>query len=107
MRVFVSCDAAQMSIRMVRSDGSEIADADTLRVMSNDFLLLGGDEIFTPVMPSGGFNIPQGTPQVRDILVSWFRGHGGRMHADDFFDPENLRWNRPDPVPLECRLSVD
>jgi len=107
MRVFVSCIADQMSIRMLRPDGSEIADADTLRIMSNDFLLLGGDEIFTPVMPAGGFATPNGTPLVRDTLVNWFRGHGGRMHADDFFDPDALRWNRPDPMPPECRLSVD
>ena len=107
MRVFVTCDADQMSIRMVRQDGSEIADADTLRVMSNDFLLLGGDEIFTPVMPEGGFVTPNGTPLVRDTLVNWFRGHGGRMHGDDFFDQDVLRWNRPDPMPPECGLSAD
>ena len=32
MRVFVSCIADQMSIRMVRPDGSEIDDDDALRV---------------------------------------------------------------------------
>jgi 2',3'-cyclic-nucleotide 2'-phosphodiesterase (5'-nucleotidase family) len=107
MRVFVTCDADQMSIRMVRQDGSEIADADTLRVMSNDFLLLGGDGIFLPVMPEGGFTTPNGTPLVRDTLVNWFRSHGGRMHGDDFFDQDAPRWNRPDPMPPECRLSAD
>ena len=107
MRVFVSCDADQMSIRMVRPDGSEIADDEALRVMANDFLLLGGDGIFVPVMPEGGFSMRNGTPLVRDTLVSWFRSRGGRMHADDFLDPENLRWNRPNPLPPECRLSGD
>jgi len=107
MRVFVSCDNDKMHLRMLRPDGSEITDEEMLRVVANDFLLLGGDEIFTPVTPAGGFNIPQGMPQVRDILVSWFRSHGGRMHADDFYDPQALRWNRPDPMPPECRLSAD
>lgn len=107
MRVFVTCDADHMSIRMVRPDGSEISDSETVRVLSNDFLLLGGDGIFAPVMPEGGFVIPYGTPMVRDVLVDWFRSHGGRMHADDFFDPESLRWNRPDPMSPECRLSAD
>jgi hypothetical protein len=48
--------------------------------------------------------LPDGTPLVRDTLVTWFRNRGGSMSADDFFDPENLRWNRPDPMPAECRL---
>jgi len=107
MRVFVSCDADQMSIRMLRPDGSEIADEDTLQVMTNDFLLLGGDEVFVPVIPAGGFDIPYGTPLVRDILVDWFKSRAGRMHADDFFNPDAMRWNRPEPMPPECRLSTD
>jgi len=107
MRVFVSCDSDQMHLRMVRPDGSEITDSEILKVVTNDFLLLGGDEIFTPVIPTGGFDIPYGTPMVRDMLVNWFKERGGRIHADDFFDPDNRRWNRPDPMPPECRLSAD
>ena len=105
MRVFVSCNSLDMIVRMVRPDGSEIADTDTVRVVANDFLLLGGDGILTPVMPGDGFDMPYGTPLVRDELVGWFRQQGGRMHADDFFDPDNLRWNLPDEVPAECQLS--
>jgi 2',3'-cyclic-nucleotide 2'-phosphodiesterase (5'-nucleotidase family) len=104
MRVFVSCDESLMSVQMLRPDGSEISDAETVRVVANDFLLLGGDEIFTVVTPEGGFKVPNGTPLVRDTLVAWFRSRGGRMHADDFFDPESRRWNRPEPMPANCRL---
>ena len=107
MRVFVSCNADQMAIQLVRPDGSAISDDDTVRVLANDFLLLGGDGIFVPVMPEGGFIMSNGTPMVRDVLVRWFKERGGRMHADDFFDPDNRRWNRPDPMPPECRLSAD
>ena len=106
MRVFVSCDNAQMSIRMIRSDGSTIEDADTLRVATNDFLLLGGDGIMVPVTPEGGFNIPSGKPLVRDILVEWFKRRGGTMNAGEFRDPENLRWNLPDPLPEVCSLPA-
>jgi len=107
MRVFVRCEAGQMSIQMIRSDGSEIEDTDTLRVVANDFLLLGGDDILTPVIPKGGFEIANGTPLVRDTLVEWFRRRGGRMNAAEFRDPENLRWNLPDPLPGDCSFSVD
>jgi 5'-nucleotidase len=105
MQVFVSCDANQMTISMLRPDGSEITDDEMLRVVANDFLLLGGDDIFTPVIPEGGFGVPNSTPLVRDTLVSWFRKRGGSMSADDFYDPESLRWNRPEPMPADCRLK--
>jgi 5'-nucleotidase len=106
MRVFVSCDNGQMSIRMIKSDGSAIEDANALRVATNDFLLLGGDDIMTPVIPEGGFNIPNGKPLVRDVLVDWFRRRGGTMNADEFRDPENLRWNLPDSLPEVCSFPA-
>jgi hypothetical protein len=95
-----------LSIRMIKSDGSAIEDADTLRVVTNDFLLLGGDDIMTPVIPEGGFDIPNGKPLVRDILVDWFKRRGGTMNADEFRDPENLRWNLPDPMPEACSFPA-
>jgi 5'-nucleotidase len=107
MRVFVGCEAGQMSIQMIGPDGSEIEDTDILRVVANDFLLLGGDDILTPVIPEGGFNIPSGTPLVRDTLVDWFKRRGGRMNAAEFRDPENLRWNLPDPLPENCSFVID
>lgn len=105
MQVFVSCNSSDMTVRMVRPDGSKIGDADTVRIVSNDFLLLGGDDIFTPAMPEDGFAIPYGTPMVRDMLVEWFRQTGGTLSADDFYDPDNLRWNLPGEIPEDCKLS--
>lgn len=107
MRVVVSCEAGQLSVQMIKSDGSEIQDSDTLQVVANDFLLLGGDNVLTPVIPEGGFDIPNGTPLVRDTLVDWFKRRGGSMNAAEFRDPENLRWNLPDPLPDDCSYSSD
>ena len=107
MRVFVSCEAGQMSVKMIKSDGSEIQDSDTLQVVANDFLLLGGDNVLTPAIPEGGFDIPNSTPLVRDTLVDWFKRRGGSMNAAEFRDPENLRWNLPDPLPDDCSYSSD
>jgi 5'-nucleotidase len=107
MRVFVGCDAGKMSVRMLTTDGREIGDADKLKVVVNDFLLMGGDDILTPVIPEGGFEIPRNTPLVRDTLVDWFSGRGGRLSADEFFDSDKPRWNRPDPMPAECSFSSD
>jgi 2',3'-cyclic-nucleotide 2'-phosphodiesterase (5'-nucleotidase family) len=107
MRVYVSCEADEMQVRMLRPDGSEIADDEVLRVVANDFLLLGGDDILTPVIPEEGFPIPNGTPLVRDTLVKWFRANPGSMMPDEFVDPEALRWNLPAELPAECQLSAD
>jgi len=106
MRVFVRCDTGNMSIQMVRPDGSEIDDSDVLRVVAQDFLLLGGDDVLTPAIPEGGFEVPYSTPLVRDVLVEWFRRRGGSMNASEFYDPENLRWNLPDPLPSDCVYSA-
>ena len=105
MRVFVSCDANRMNVRLLRPDGSEIGDGDTLRVVANDFLLLGGDEILTPVIPDGGFASQNGTPLVRDTIVEWFRANPGRINPNDFIDPDQLRWNLPPELPADCELS--
>jgi 5'-nucleotidase len=98
MRVFVVCNASKMSIQMIRSDGRD--------VVANDFLLLGGDNVLTPVMPEGGFDVPYGTPLVRDTLVDWFKRRGGTMNASEFFAPDNLRWNLPDPLPESCSFPT-
>ena len=107
MRTFVTCDAGQMSVQMIRNDGREIQDSDTLRVVANDFLLLGGDHVLTPAIPEGGFEMPRETLLVRDTLVEWFRNRGGSMNAVEFRDPDNLRWNLPDPLPDDCAFSTD
>ena len=104
MRVYVSCDVNEMQVRMLRTDGAEITDDEVLRVVVNDFLLLGGDDILTPVIPEAGFPIPNGTPLVRDTLVRWFRSNPGVMSPADFVDADALRWNLPEELPAECRL---
>jgi 2',3'-cyclic-nucleotide 2'-phosphodiesterase (5'-nucleotidase family) len=106
MRVFVDCDGGDMHVRMQRDDGRVIADGDTLKVAVNDFLVLGGDNVLTPVTPKGGYPVPEDGPMVRDLLVDWFREHGGHISADDFIDPAHPRWNLPQPLPDSCSYSA-
>ena len=91
MRVFVSCEERGMVLRMLRDDGTEIEDNDRVRVVANDFLLLGGDGILTPVMPDEGFDISYSSPLLRDTLADWFRQQETALDTDDFFDPDNRR----------------
>lgn len=102
MRIFIDCAGEQMIIRMLRPDGAEIRDDDRYSVAVNDFLLLGGDGILTPVIPEGGFAVPYDTMLVRDVLVEWFRNRGGSLRAGDFLDTQNPRWNLPQPFPANC-----
>jgi 5'-nucleotidase len=106
MRVFVDCDGGAMHVRMLRDDGRVIGDGDALKVAVNDFLVLGGDNVLTPVIPEGGYPPPTDGPQVRNLLVDWFRARGGHISADDFIDPAHPRWNLPQPLPDSCSYSA-
>jgi len=104
MRVFVECDGNQMSIAMLRADGREIRDDENVRVLANDFLALAGDGLLSPAMPAGGFRFTNDLPTTREALVQWFRMRGGQLRAEQFLNPQNPRWNLPDPLPANCSL---
>ena len=104
MRVFVDCEDEHMSIAMLLANGREIQDDELVRVAVNDFLALGGDGVLLPVMPEGGFKIPDGLPLAREVIGSWFGERGGHLRADQFLDLENRRWNLPEEVPQGCAL---
>ena len=42
---------------------------------------------------------------LRSQIVEWFRDQGGSLRAEDFYNPENLRWNLPGEIPEDCQLS--
>jgi len=75
-----------------------------LTVMTTDFLAMGGDEIFTPVIPEDGFLIAGSTQLVRETIASWMRKRGGNLNADSFSDADNPKWNIPESVMMECAL---
>jgi 5'-nucleotidase len=102
MRVFVECSATGMDVRMQRLDGRTIHDSESLDVAVNDFLLLGGDGLLSPVTPPAGFAVPTDTPFLRDVLSEWFSASDSSLRADQFLDPENARWNLPAEIPANC-----
>ena len=106
VRVFVDCYNDMMTIRMLRSDDSEILDADEVAIIANDFLALGGDGIFEPVTPKGGFDFGNRKPLVRDVLIEWFRAQETRMNAANFMSDNKPRWNLPKNLPEPCTLPT-
>ena len=102
MRVFVDCDGDQMSIRMTLDNGRDIQDGDRIRIVANDFLTTGGDDILTPAMPADGFTYEDDPRLTRDVVADWLRIRGGHLSADQFQDLKNRRWNLPDSLPATC-----
>ena len=106
IRVFAACDDDTLKLTMLRPDGSEIEDHEMLAVMTTDFLAMGGDEIFTPVIPEDGFPIAGSTQLVRETIASWMRERGGNLNATSFSDADNPKWNISESVMMECALPT-
>ena len=104
MQVFVDCDDNKMTIAMLLANGREIQDDENIRFLTNDFLALGGGGMLDPGQPDGGYQYSNDLPLIRDTLVQWFRMHDGQLHAEQFLDEENRRWNIPEPLPAGCSL---
>lgn len=103
MRVSVRCDDGMMRIEMTRTNGDPIRDADTVSVITNDYLALGGDAILSPAMPAGGFVFDSDMPLTRDLIVNWFRDRGA-IRADDFLTGDQPKWRTPAEIPESCKL---
>lgn len=105
MRVFVTCPEAVMRVEMRLNDGHEIMDEDRVRVIANDFLALGGDDILTPAIPAGGFELRYDMPLTRDVLIEWFDRRGGTLHTADFVTHAEPKWNGTNPLPASCQIQ--
>ena len=106
MRVVVACDTDGMQVTLRLDDGREIADTDTVRVVANDFLALGGDDILTPAIPPEGLDIDQGLPLTRDVLVQWFLENAGTLDPAQFQTHAAPKWTVPDIMPETCTANA-
>ena len=102
MRVSASCNEGHLDIIMRLDVGRVIQDSDQVRVVANDFLATGGDDILTPAMPVNGFTWEDDPRLVRDIIVDWLRARGGTIHPDQFVTQEVPRWDVPESLPANC-----
>jgi hypothetical protein len=65
---------------------------------------VGGDGVFTPVMPEGGYETDPGAPLVRDLIADWMRAHSDRISTGDFYNGVPERWMYQGTLPLPCSL---
>jgi 5'-nucleotidase len=105
VRVFADCSGGALVTRIVLRNGEELQDDDQLLLVTNDFLVAGGDDVLTPATPENGFMPLYEGPQVREIIVDWLRKRSGRLNAADYADDTNPRWNFARPAPLVCEAA--
>ena len=105
MRVHVACTDKEITIDMRLTNGRKISDSDSIKIAVVNYLALGGDTVFTSVMPEGGYALQLDAPLVRDAIVDWLQQMGGSISEDDFSSNDNPKWNMPDDLDRECRLN--
>jgi 5'-nucleotidase len=102
LRARATCRGGAIHVALLRPNGARVRDSERLLVATTDFLATGGDRIFEPVTPSGGFAIVHDAGEARDIVVEWLRKRGGTLREDQLIDAANPRWVLPGPQPLTC-----
>jgi 5'-nucleotidase len=102
LRVRATCAGGNMAVTIRRPSGRAVAAAERLTIVTTDFLAMGGDRIFVPVMPQGGFPTADDLPIARDVVADWLRRRGGSLHEEQLIDPNQPRWEYPGRLPVRC-----
>jgi len=90
---------------MQLTSGREIDDTDSVAIAVVNYLALGGDRVFTSVMPDGGYELQLNAPLARDAIIDWLQQRGGSISESDFSSDDNPKWTLPDNLDSECRLN--
>jgi hypothetical protein len=101
VRVEASCAGGVLRVRL-HGDSGAIAEDTMLRVVTSDFLALGGDAILADAAPPGGFQVGSDGPLLRDAVGDWLRSRGGRLNEAELARRSASVWTLPGPPPLNC-----
>ena len=102
IRLSAECRDSQLFVTMLRNDGRAVSDEEILLVATTDFLAIGGNNIFSPIMPPGGFATDPNAPLFRERLATWFERRGGFLQLADFYEPSEARFTYPGSIPISC-----
>ncbi len=105
MRVRVDCVDKRKTVVMKLDSGHEVSDTDSVSIAVADYLALGGDDVFTSVMPEGGYERQLDAPLARDAIADWLREMSGSISTSDFSSAGSPKWTLPDNLDSECRLA--
>ena len=101
VRVEASCVGGALRVRL-HGDSGAIADDAMLRVVTSDFLALGGDAILADAAPAGGFQFDSDGPLLRDVVGDWLRSRGGRLNDAELAKRAASVWMLTGPSPVNC-----
>jgi len=105
MHVNVTCAGDDMTVEMRLTNGIEVEDTDSISIAVVNYLALGGDRVFTSVMPEGGYDLQLDAPLARDLIIDWLKQRGDSISESDFSTDNNPKWSIPDNLDKECRLN--
>jgi 5'-nucleotidase len=104
MRVRVACTNNNMVVEMRLTNGHEILDTDTVQIAVVNYLAMGGDEVFSSIMPEGGYALQLDAPLARDAIIDWLKTKGGSISESNFSSGDNPKWNLTTPIADGCHL---
>lgn len=103
MRVVAECTQKGLDVRLLRPDGSAIGDSAKLTVATSDYLVTGGDDLFTGLeLPPTDVHADLGVT-VRDALARMLHKHGIIEGGKSLYDPAHPRLELPGSRPVHCR----
>jgi len=100
VRATAECASGQLRVALRRDSGRTVTDTDRLRVATSDFLVAGGDGLFTPVSPLR--DVKDEGRLVRDGIADWIQRNGGTWRASGLLTTENRRLRFPGARPVRC-----
>lgn len=80
LRATAQCAGSTVRVSLHRMSGRAVAQDESLRVVTTDFLATGGDGFLTPAMPVRVLDHSAGV--IRDEIAAWLKGHPGSWGAD-------------------------
>lgn len=96
------CAGGALDVALQRPSGAPVGDDEPLVVVTNDFLVTGGDDVLTPVIPPEGIRIPNDAPLSRDVLATYLTKRGGSLREDQLIDRTTPRIALEGSPPLSC-----
>lgn len=102
IRVRAQCSGEALELVLMRPSGTPISDDEPLVVVVSDFLATGGDGILAPIIPPGGFPLPDTAALARDVFADYLNRLGGHLRQEDLLEPGNSRLSVPGAPPIRC-----
>ncbi len=102
MRVIARCTPKGVSVELRRPDGRLIRDSAKLTVATSDYLVTGGDDLFTGLELSPADVHADLGVTVRDALARMLHKHGTIDGGKSLYDAAHRRLALPSARPVRC-----